>query len=54
LDAPQEHVILLEIGVTIEQDPIERDAPIQDLKKEISLLKVNSWADPNPLSCHTQ
>jgi hypothetical protein len=50
-DAPQE-VILLEVGVEIQhQDPIERDAAIQVLKKEISSLKVNSWSESNLLSC---
>jgi len=49
-----------------EDAPIEGDAPLapearveqdnimEDMKMEILSLKVNSWADSNPLSCHTQ
>jgi hypothetical protein len=33
---------------------IEEDNELEDVKKEILSLKVSSWADSNPLSCHTQ
>jgi hypothetical protein len=33
---------------------IEEDALVEDLEKEISSLKVNSWSESNPLSCHTK
>ena len=33
---------------------IVRDKELEDGKKEILSLKVKSWADSNPLLCHTQ
>jgi len=42
--------------VNVEDAPEDatRDARIRDLMEEVSSLKVNSWSESNPLSCHTQ
>ena len=38
-----------------EAAPLAKEAPVEhDMEKEITSLKVSSWAESNPLSCHTQ
>jgi hypothetical protein len=36
------------------EDRMEQENILEDMKLEILSLKVNSWAESNPLSCHTQ
>jgi hypothetical protein len=61
LDAPISQDVLISQDAPLEEDatlapkaPVEQDNELEDVEKEILSLKVNSWADSNPLLCHTQ
>jgi hypothetical protein len=54
-DAPlEEDTPIKEDAPLAPKAPVERDNKLEDVEKEILSLKVNSWADSNPLLCHTQ